>query len=249
MERTWLMELLWPGAAPPQAAMSLRTSLRDLRRALGAEAGRLYSPTSRGLALELSDAVVDVLSFDQAMARGDEASLAQAVSLYRGPLLEGCAEEWCLPERRAREQTFLAGLESLAARSMERRDPAAAQGYLCRAVAVDPLRESAQRALMQALAAGGNYPAALRAYRELRLHLHRELNTEPDPETQELFCRLQTETLQRTAAVTHSRSVALPPVSQDVSPDQPACRPPLKSNLLSPQNLPVQVTPLSGSVK
>ena len=40
---------------------------------------------------------------------------------------------------------------------------------------------------MQALAAGGNYAAALLAYRELRLRLHRELNAEPDPETQALF--------------------------------------------------------------
>src|SRR5437764_14570180 len=37
VERSWLMELLWPGTATPQAAMSLRTSLRDLRRALGPE--------------------------------------------------------------------------------------------------------------------------------------------------------------------------------------------------------------------
>ena len=64
---------------------------------------------------------------------------------------------------------------------------AAAERHLRRAVAVDPLRERAQRALMQALAAGGNYAAALLAYRELRLRLHRELNAEPDPETQALF--------------------------------------------------------------
>ena len=60
-------------------------------------------------------------------------------------------------------------------------------------VAVDPLRESAQRALMQVLAAGGNYAAALHGYRELRDHLHRELNTAPDAETQTLFQQLRSE--------------------------------------------------------
>ena len=42
-----------------------------------------------------------------------------------------------------------------------RATPAQAERYLRRAVAVDPLRESAQRRLMQALAAGGNYAAAI----------------------------------------------------------------------------------------
>jgi DNA-binding SARP family transcriptional activator len=187
VDRSWLMELLWPGAAPPQAAMSLRTSLRDLRQALGPEAGRLYSPTSRGLALDLAGATVDVIAFDQALARGDEASLVRAASLYRGPLLEGCAEEWCLPERQLREQALLAALETLASRAMERGEPSVAHEHLRRAVAVDPLRERAQRALMRALAADGNFAAALLTFRELRLLLHRELNAEPDPETQALF--------------------------------------------------------------
>src|SRR4051794_21342583 len=136
VERSWLMELLWPNSPTAQAAMSLRASLLHLRRAFGSEAGRLYSPTYRGLALNLAGAEVDVLAFDQALVRGDEASLAHAVSLYRGPLMEGCAEGWCFPERQAREQRLLAALESLAARAVERDDPTAAQEYLRRAVAV-----------------------------------------------------------------------------------------------------------------
>src|SRR5262249_25278689 len=164
VERSWLMELLWPDTATPRAAMSLRRSLRDLRRALGPEASRLYSPTSRGLALNLIGTAVDVLEFDRALTQGDEASLLRAASLYRGPLLEGCAEEWCLPERQARERGLLDALECLASRALERGEPTAAQEYLRRAVAADPLRESSQRALMQALATGGNYAAALFTY-------------------------------------------------------------------------------------
>jgi predicted ATPase/class 3 adenylate cyclase len=68
-----------------------------------------------------------------------------------------------------------------------------------RAVAADPLRESAQRALMQALAAGGNDAAALLTYRELRVLLHRELNAEPDPETQALFQQIRAEAREKAA--------------------------------------------------
>ena len=62
---------------------------------------------------------------------------------------------------------------------------------MVRAVAVDPLQETAQRALMQALAMGGNTAAATQVYRELRLRLHRELNAAPDPETQALYQQLK----------------------------------------------------------
>ena len=49
----------------------------------------------------------DVVVFDAAVALGEEVALAEAVRLYRGPLLEGCTEEWVLPEREAREQAYL----------------------------------------------------------------------------------------------------------------------------------------------
>jgi hypothetical protein len=38
--------------------------------------------------------------------------LERAVTLYRGPLLEGCAEEWAIPERTHRELAYLEALEA-----------------------------------------------------------------------------------------------------------------------------------------
>jgi two-component SAPR family response regulator len=101
VERPWLAGLLWPEAPESQALASLRSSLTDLRRALGPEAERLHSPSLHTLSLDLSRAQVDVVAFDQAMARGDPPALEQAIALYRGPLLEGCAEEWAFQERQA----------------------------------------------------------------------------------------------------------------------------------------------------
>src|SRR3954453_5315475 len=74
VERSWLAGTLWPDSPEPQSLLSLRTSLKDLRRALGSEAGRLRSPTTRSLCLDLSGAHTDVVSFDQATAGGDDAS-------------------------------------------------------------------------------------------------------------------------------------------------------------------------------
>jgi class 3 adenylate cyclase/DNA-binding SARP family transcriptional activator len=191
VERAWLAGLLWPDRPTSEALALLRRELTDLRHALGPEGGRLHSPAARMLCLDLAGADVDLLAFDEAIERGAPEALAAAVRLYRGPLLEGCAEEWVFQERQVREQAYLSSLETLAAQALERGEPAEAEGWLRRAVAADPLRESAQRALMQVLAAGGNYAAVLQTYRQFREHLHQELNAEPDPETKALFEQLR----------------------------------------------------------
>jgi DNA-binding SARP family transcriptional activator len=191
VERVWLAGALWPESDHRQGADSLRRTLTDLRQALGQEAIRLLAPTAHTLALHLTEAEADVLAFDACVDRGDRESLEEAVSLYRGPLLEGCSEEWLLPARLAREQAYLAALETLAAQALAGGEAAAAERYLRRCVSTDPLRESAHRALMETLAARGSYGAALLVYRELRLLLHRELHVEPDPETRALFDRLK----------------------------------------------------------
>jgi non-specific serine/threonine protein kinase len=193
VERSWLATTLWPDSRESDAYYNLRRDLACLRRALGSEAARLHSPTAHTLCLDLTGAALDVVSFDAAIRRGDPPALERAVALYRGPLLEGCVEEWALQERRIREQAFLAALETLADQAHRRGDLGAAERYLRRAVTVDPLREGAQRALMQALAASGNFAAASEVYRELRLRLHRELNAEPDPETDALYQQLRAE--------------------------------------------------------
>ena len=47
---------------------------------------------------------VDLIAFDEAIDAGDATGLETAVALYRGPLLEGCHEEWVFPERAARPE-------------------------------------------------------------------------------------------------------------------------------------------------
>jgi predicted ATPase/DNA-binding SARP family transcriptional activator len=197
LDRAWLAGTLWPDSSHPQALANLRNTLKDLRQALGPEAHRLHSPTSRSLLLDLSGVEVDAVAFDAAITRGGLPSLEQAVALYRGPLLEGCEEEWVAEERRTRERAYLAALEALADDARTRGDLAAAERALRQAVAADPLRESAQRALIETLAAGGSAASAMQVYRELRELLYRELNAEPAPETQALFQQLRSDARHR----------------------------------------------------
>jgi predicted ATPase/DNA-binding SARP family transcriptional activator len=181
------------GERPAQSLYNLRRSLSDLRGALGDYAGCLVSPAPHTLRLELPKECIDVALFDALIARGDEVSLRRAVSLYRGPLLEDCAEEWALPERAARERAFLSALDTLSGEATARGDAAAAVRYARLAAAADPLSEPAHRRLFEALAACGDYAGVTQGYRDLRLRLHRELNASPSAETVALFQHLRSE--------------------------------------------------------
>jgi predicted ATPase/DNA-binding SARP family transcriptional activator len=197
MDRASLAGLLWPDSTHAQALYNLRRALAELRDVLGSEAPRLSSPHPHTLALDLAGAQVDVVAFEAAVVRGDEASLESAVELYRGPLLEECTEAWIVPERGPREAAYLEALETLAGHAMARLDPAAAIRRLRRAVAVDPFRETAQQALLKALMAGEDTIGALLAYRAFRLMLHQELGAEPSPETKALFHQLRAQARRR----------------------------------------------------
>jgi predicted ATPase/DNA-binding SARP family transcriptional activator len=232
IDRAWLAGTLWPDSSTSQGLSALRRYLTDLRRALGPEAARLGSPTSHSLTLDLTGAAVDLLAFDAAVARGQRAACAsareealeEAVALYRGPLLEEWTEEWVFEERQAREQRYLEALEALAAEALARSDGASAERHLRRAVVVDPLRESAQRRLMEALAAAGSYTAATQIYRDLRLRLHRELSGEPAAETRALYDTIRAEARRRAAGTAGAgvRTRFAPPItSPPLSPDEP----------------------------
>jgi predicted ATPase/DNA-binding SARP family transcriptional activator len=233
VERSWLAATLWPDVGEADARRSLRQRLHDLRLALGPEAWRLAGEAPRMLRLDLCGAFVDVLSFDATIARGDLDSLAAAVQLYRGPLLEECAEEWVLAERQRREQAFVLALERLAASATARGEHAAAASYLRQAVSADPFRDELQRALMEAHAEGGNPADALLVYREYRARLWREMAAEPAEETTALFRRLRDET----------RARARPPRS--VAPSPHHRLPPSPSSPV-PCRLPLPLTPLIG---
>jgi predicted ATPase len=163
---------------------------------------------------------VDLVLFDAAIARGDLDSLETAARLCRGPLLPACPEDWVVPERARREQAYLQALETLAAAAGVREEHAAAARYLRLAIAVDPLRESAQRALMAALAAGGEPAAATMVYRDFRRLLHREVNAVPEPETEALFqeLRARAHTRRHSASLTAARPT---PNAQRPTPHRP----------------------------
>lgn len=100
-----LAERLWPET---ESHNSLHQCVRQVRHTLGSEARRLQSVRGE-LKLDVSDAFVDVLAFQELSTQGDADALEAALTLYRrGTLLEGWEqqaavwqqnEKWVLRER------------------------------------------------------------------------------------------------------------------------------------------------------
>lgn len=201
VERDWLAGVLWPENEEEKALYSLRRSLADLRQALGDEAWRIDAPTPRTLCLHPEGASIDIRVFDPAVTQDDPAAWLQAVSVYSGPLLEGCAEEWVFQERDWREEAYLQMLERLAAEALRSGEAGRATEWLRQIVSIAPFRETAQRALLQALAAQQDFAGVILAYRELRLRLRRELNAAPDPETTALLQQIRRDARLRGAQI------------------------------------------------
>lgn len=238
VEREWLAATLWPDSDPPVALKNLRDSLYDLRKALGEQAKRLQSPTSSTLTFDLIGAEVDLLTFDAHAESRDAAALDLAVRLYSGSLLEGCEEAWVLPERERRQQMCLDALEALAEIESKKGRATQAAHHLRNCVLLDPLRETAQRALMGVLASAGDYAGAGQVYRTFRLRLHEELQVSPAAETTALYEQIRL----------RARQVAAPMPTTSVSRKStwPSGRSEAQADPKPSHNLPQPVTSFVG---
>ncbi|MCA8948557.1 MAG: AAA family ATPase [Planctomycetes bacterium] len=211
IERALLAAQLWPDSLESRGLYNMRRELTALRRALGEQAARLQGTQGR-IGFDVGGCWIDALEFDDRVASPAADDLARAVELYRGPLLEGCLEEWALPLRDDRQTACIDALERLVDHDCERSDLAAADRRLQALVALDPLNESAHRRRIRLLADRHEFAAAVQAFRELRLLLHRQLGVEPDPETVALYERIRATARRRSQSRTSAvgASLALP---------------------------------------
>jgi DNA-binding SARP family transcriptional activator len=191
VDREFLASTLWAESVQAQAFYNLRQTLMGLRKAMGSQADRIITPSPRTIRLALDGAFADVVEFDRALQRGDEASLAAAADLYRGPLMIKCPDEWLIDPRESRQISYFKALSSLAREYTNRGAHSEAVAMMRQAVSAYPHDESLQRGLMRSLAANGELAATDAVYHELTEFLYQHANTAPDPETRALFQQLR----------------------------------------------------------
>jgi SARP family transcriptional regulator, regulator of embCAB operon len=195
VNRATIAGTLWPDATEPHAYANLRAALVRLERAC-----RSVLQASR-LELRLAEGVtVDIGRF-RALARR---LLNPGMTLppsELGPntlaglsadLLPGWYDDWVLGEAEDWRQLRLHALEALADRLVAIGRWGEAAEAAGAAVRAEPLRESANAALIRVHLAEGNQSEAVRQFERYRALLRAELGLEPTPRLRRLVQDLQT---------------------------------------------------------
>jgi len=198
MTREQLGVALWPDQPAQQLGNSLHTALRGLRRALGDSGwvqysdGRYSFNTSR-------EHDCDVTTFEQALAaartaRGGDAALPdlqRAIAAYGGDFLAGLAAgEWAQARRDELRRSFESALLATGRLHAAAGRHQSAAAAFRRAVAHEPLNETAHRGLMDSWARLGETARAVQHYEELVGLLAGQVGVPPSAETTALYQRL-----------------------------------------------------------
>ncbi|MCL4263341.1 MAG: AAA family ATPase [Anaerolineae bacterium] len=212
--RAHLAALLWSEYPAASAGGSLRATLFQLRRALQTAAlDRILLAEGDLIGLQATAVTCDVTQFCSLVADGREPSLAQAIDLYRGPLLDGFTlpdtplfDDWWQLEEEKLRQRYLNALKQLAEMTAVRHDHSPAIAYLQRLVQADPLAEEAQQQLIRLHLESDQISQALRQYQQFESELHKKMGLPPAPATRALF----QEALRRQQAQLPARLTAKP---------------------------------------
>jgi DNA-binding SARP family transcriptional activator len=208
--REALASLLWPASTTEQAKKYLRHALWQLQTTLNladtTEHNRilLVDPDDWICLNSDADLWLDVAEFERAYALVQktpgkeldaqcEQTMRQALNLYRGDLLGGWYQDWCLFERERLQRQYLALLE-------KEMDYCSAHGeyetgleFGIWALRYDVARERIHRRLMRLYYLGGNRTAALRQYERCVAFLRTELGVEPSTRTVTLYQQIRSE--------------------------------------------------------
>ncbi len=201
-ERPYLAAQFWVDQTETRARKSLNTEIWRLSSSLknqGLDPDRYLTRNADVVGVpEGAECWTDVGCFEAAVRSSQEydpgscpddvrKSLNEAVALYRGKLLEGVFDDWCLVRREALIAQQGQALEYLMRIHMQDKDWQVALAYGQKMLALDPLMEHVHRDLMRCHYLMGNRPAAIRQYATCQRLLRTELGVSPMEETEQVY--------------------------------------------------------------
>ncbi|MFQ5796529.1 MAG: AAA family ATPase, partial [Candidatus Bipolaricaulia bacterium] len=200
-----LIDWLWPDADLDKAQQRLRTLVSQLRRILEPKLKRgtqsryvLTRPSGYCFNCE-ADCVIDsevckkhlhqahqLKSKDQFEPAIQE--YEQAVALYQGEFLaEDRYADWAIPHTESWQRTYLDALSQLAECHARLAQYRRAIAHCNQILEIDPYREATYRQLMLYHYLVGDPERVVQVYERCRTRLRDDLDTEPLPETQQLY--------------------------------------------------------------
>lgn len=185
--RAYVAGVLWPDTSDKRASGSLRSAVWDLSLAghdlVVSTGGRLRLAPQLLVDYRCAVALAEPIADEQ---RAVPDAFVER-DLLGGDLLCDWYDDWVLIERERFRQFRLHLLEALCDRLIRDGRLARAVGAGVAAVTGEPLRESAQRALIRAYLAEGNRGEALWQYRAYESVLREELDISPSSELRSLI--------------------------------------------------------------
>lgn len=186
LQRVYVAGVLWINSSEAHANASLRTTLwriHGVAKSIVQTRGQWI-----GLAPGVNSDLREAIGCADRALRDHEATSDDLAILSRaGDVLPDWYEDWVVIERERFRQLRLHALEHLCETLVAERRFAEATSAGLSAIAGEPLRESAHRALIAAYIAEGNACEALRHYRLFARLLHRQLQLRPSPQMNELI--------------------------------------------------------------
>ncbi len=199
--REKLATLFWGDSTESDARRALRVSLAELRASLGEHVILAEQDWIR--ANPSLEADMDTHAFSLIAKWTPEhglPALKDALSLYRGELLEEFYDDWIFPLREKYHSLCIGGLLKGADLCRANSDYPQAIELAQRAIALESTNESAHQHLMVCHAAQDNLDLALRQYETLKRKLMEELGTTPSAAVQKLHGTLLERRAQSSAA-------------------------------------------------
>lgn len=199
-----IIELFWDGDVE-KGKRGVYAATSTLRRVLDlaheSEGGRHRWIVRTGSMLQIDPAVPlwhDLDEFEKTLAEARQLErdghgalsldrLRRAVSVYRGPYLEGCYLDWALERRERIEAEVLAALMRLADFSLEAGQVSQAIEFAGRVLEVDACHQDACAIAMQGHVVQGRSQDAIRLFERVERSLKRELDVDPSIRLVELY--------------------------------------------------------------
>jgi DNA-binding SARP family transcriptional activator len=202
--REALAASFWPDVTPTQSKAYLRKALWQLQCAFNNN--HLSNQTNPIVVVEnewiylnpTANIWLDVSTLEHAFKKTEGIS-GEALSekdleiakggilAYRGELLAGWAQEWCLQERERLQQFHIILLDKLVNNCLYNQRFELGLNYAIDILKQDPARERTHRALMYLYYMAGDRTAALRQYAICTNILREELDVQPSTRTQSLY--------------------------------------------------------------
>ena len=205
LAREILAGLLWGDYPTQQARRYLSKTLWQLQTSLSqanAACHNLLQADLEWLLLTPQPGMcLDVAEFEQAYAQVRDlpgpnltrelyTELCGATELYRGDLLEGWFQDWCLCERERLQYIYLIMLEKLMRYCAAHALYEAGQSYAYSILSIDRARERTHRDLIRLFYLAGDRTGALRQYHLCCAALQEELGVQPSQRTQNLYAQV-----------------------------------------------------------